>query len=77
MLIAMIEMGIFIVNVLLDLKVMVKSALILMNALKVQAIEVAPKAVTTRIHLLMSAQVGVSNCTQPYVIYALIGQHQF
>ena len=61
MLIAMIEMGIFIVNVLLDLKVMVKSALILMNALKVQAIEVAPKAVTTLIHLLMSAQVGVSN----------------
>ena len=61
MLIAMIEMEIFIVNVLLDLMVMVKSALILMNALKVQAIEVAQKAVTTLIHLLMSAQVGVSN----------------
>ena len=61
MLIAMIEMEIFIVNVLLDLMVMVKSALILMNALKVQAIEVAQKVVTTLIHLLMSAQVGVSN----------------
>ena len=61
MLIAMIEMGIFIVNVFLDLKVMVKIALILMNALKVQAIEVVPKVVTTRIHLLTSAQVVVSN----------------
>ena len=39
MLIAMIEMVTFIVNVLLDLKVMVKNAMILMNALKVQAIE--------------------------------------
>ena len=61
MLIAMIEMGIFIVNVFLDLKVMVKIALILMNALKVQAIEVVPKVVTTRIHLLTFAQVVVSN----------------
>ena len=39
MLIAMIEMVTFIVNVLLDLKVMVKNAMILMNVLKVQAIE--------------------------------------
>ena len=61
MLIAMIEMEIFIVNVLLDLKVMVKSAMILMNALKVQAIEAVQKVDTTRIHLLTSAQVGVSN----------------
>ena len=61
MLIAMIEMGIFIVNVLLDLKVTVKSALILMSALKVQAIEAAPRVVTTLIHHLMSAQVEVSN----------------
>ena len=59
--IAMIEMVIFIANVLLDLKVMVKSAMILMNALKVQAIEAAPRVVTTLIHHLMSAQVGVSN----------------
>ena len=48
----------FIVNVLLDLKVMVKSALISMNALKVQATEVVSKVVTTLIHLLMSAQIG-------------------
>ena len=58
MLIAMIGTVTFIANVLLDLKVTVKSALISMNALKVQVTEAVSKVVTTLIHLLMSAQIG-------------------